>query len=264
MCFGLKASFQIESGISDGMEQLLNTRESTASRGGAGFDGFIGPVEIVPGQGGHVGAKNQIGVALPNFQLMFLRGVDGAAHDLKDVGGSAAAAIVGADGNSEDAGCAQIAGGACGDRGNEPAIGEAARADLHRFEQAWKSATGANRLRETAVGEDDRFAIGQIGGNDGERYSQVLEGARFEYLLDEIAETMIAGEPQTGYAPPGNITEANCAAGGNDTRERCTAGVGCAENAADASAGNMRDGDVILFEDLQNAQMSESAREAAA
>jgi len=124
----------------------LNSGKRATGRRGAGFDGFIGAVEIVPRERLDVGAKNQVRLALPYLQLMFLGGVDGAADDLKDVGGSAAAAVVGAYGNSDDVGCAQIAGGAGGDRRDEAAIGEAAGADLYRFEQAWESATRTDRF----------------------------------------------------------------------------------------------------------------------
>lgn len=103
------------------------------------------------------------------------------------------------------------------------------------------------------MSEDHRLAVGQVCCDDRQRDFEILEAARFEYLLDEVAEAVIAGEAEAGDAPPSDVPEANRTAGGNDARERRAAGVGCAENASDATAGNIRDGDVILLEDLQNA-----------
>ena len=42
-------------------------------------------------------------------------------------------------------------------------------------------------------------------------------------------------------------------------RERRTAGVSGAEDAANASAGNVRNGDVIFFKNLEDAKMREAA-----
>jgi hypothetical protein len=83
-------------------------------------------------------------------------------------------------------------------------------------------------------------------------------------LLDQIGQAVIAGEPQPGNAPPGDVAETERAASSNDARERRPAGVGCAENAAHARASDMRNWNAILLENLQDAEMGESTGESAA
>ena len=51
----------------------------------ASFDGFVGAIEIVPCDGLNIRAKNEIGVAFPTFELVFLSGADCARDDLKNV-----------------------------------------------------------------------------------------------------------------------------------------------------------------------------------
>ena len=66
------------------------------------------------GQGLHVGAENQVRVALPGFELMFLRGTDGAADHLKNVGGPTTMAVVQTHRNAHYDLSAKFAGCTCG------------------------------------------------------------------------------------------------------------------------------------------------------
>lgn len=75
---------------------------------------------------------------------------------------------------------------------------------------------------------------------------------------------MIAGKAEPRDAPASDVTKANRATGGNDARERGTASVSCAKNAADTGSGDAGDGNTVLFKDLENAEVRESAREASA
>ena len=74
---------------------------------------------------------------------------------------------------------------------------------------------------------------------------------------------MIAGKAQAGNAPSADVAKANLAASSNDPRQRRAAGIRRAKNASDACACDIRNWYVILFENLQNAQMRESARKPA-
>ena len=82
---GFEAGLQIQHGSSRPLQQFLDARDSASGRRSACRDRFTGPIEIVPGQRLHVGAENEVRMALPDFKLMFLRGTDGAAYDLEDV-----------------------------------------------------------------------------------------------------------------------------------------------------------------------------------
>lgn len=59
--------------------------------------------------------------------------------------------------------------------------------------------------------------------------------------------------------PARDVAKFKGAAGSHDLCQRRAARVGGAENAAHAGAGNVRDGDVIFFKDLEHAKMREAA-----
>ena len=203
-------------------------------------------------------------MALPYFELMLLGGADGAADDLKDVGRSAAVNIIEANRNGKHMPSTKVAGRGCGNLGDETAIGKEACSDLYRFEQAWESAACANRFAQISVREDYGLSVGQVRRDYSRGNSEILELSRFEHLLDQIPQAVIAGEPQPGNAPPGDVAETERAANSYDARERRSAGVGRAENAADARASDIRNWNAILLENLQDAEMGESTGESAA
>ena len=264
LCFGLDPSLEFGMGVLRRVEQFLDAGERAACRCGAGFDGLVGAIKIIPGERPDVGAENQVGVTLPYFELMLLDGADGAADDLKDVGWSAAVTIVEANRNGKHVPSTKVAGRGCGNLGDETAIGKAACSDLYGFEQPRESTTCADRFAQISVREDYRLSVGQVRRDYSRGDFEILELSRFEHLLDQIAQAVIAGEPQPGNAPPGDVAETERAASSNDARERRPAGVGRAENAAHARTSDIRNWNVILLEHLQDAEMSESTGEPAA
>src|SRR5258707_7424551 len=261
---GFEAGFQIQRGRRGPLQQFLDARDGISGCCGACLDGFTGPVEIVPGQGLHIGAENEVRMALPDFELMFLRGADGAAYDLEDIRRSAAMAVLNADGNGEHAAGAELPRGVRRNGGNQPTVGQAARADLDWFEKAGEGATRADGINQIALSKDHRFSSGKVCGHDGHRNVQFFEASRLEDALDEVTETVIAGEAQARDARASDIAEAQRAASCDDARQGCAAGVRRSENAADARAGDGGDRNWVLLEDLQDAEVSEPAGEAAA
>jgi hypothetical protein len=236
LCFGLDPSLEFGMGVLRRVEQFLDAGERAACRCGAGFDGLVGAIKIIPGERPNVGAENQVGVTLPYFELMLLDGADGATDDLKDVGWSAAVTIVEANRNGKHVPSTKVAGRGCGNLSDETAIGKAACSDLHGFEQARESAACANRFAQISGCENYGLSVGQVRRDYSRGNFEILELSRFEHLLDQIAQTVIAGEPQPGNAPPGDVAETERAASSNDARERRPAGVGRAQNAAHARA----------------------------
>src|SRR5882724_783659 len=134
LVFRLKTGFEVLLRAVFLSQEFPDARERQARNSSAGFDGFFGAVEIVPSEGLHIGAKNEVSVAFPNFELMLLRGADGAADHLKDVGGGPAMAVLHAYGDADDSCCAKFTGRTRRNRGDQTAVGKAARADLYRFE----------------------------------------------------------------------------------------------------------------------------------
>src|ERR1700688_89305 len=70
---------------------------------------------------------------------------------------------------------------------------------------------------------------------------------------------MITGQAEARNMPARDVAKFERTAGRHDLRQRRTASIGGAENAAHAGAGNVRNGDVIFFKDLQHAKMREAA-----
>ena len=118
---------------------------------------------------------------------------------------------------------------------------------MNRLEETGKSAARADGVHQMAVSENDRFTVGEIGGNHSHGDAQVFKTARFKNAIDKIPEAVIAGETQAGNSPAGDIAEAQRTARGNDASQRSPAGVSRTKNAAHAGAGDGGDGNVILL-----------------
>ena len=262
--FRLEADLEIECGVLPLHQYFFNARESAARSSGACGDGFLGAMEIVPGQRLHVGPEDEVGVAFPDFQLVLLRGAHSAADHLKNVGGGAAVAVLHADGDADNHGGTQVASGARRNGGDQATISKTTRADLDRLEQSRKSATGADGVHKVSLREYHRFARGEVRGHHRKGNAEVFKAARIENAFDQVLKALIACQAESRDAPTGDVAEAERAASINDARKWRAAGVGGAQDAAHAGSRDVRDGDVILLEDLQDAQMGESARETSA
>ena len=214
----LQIGFQTASFGLGAFQEFFNARDGALRDGDAGLDGFIGSIEIVPRDRMNVRAKNEIGVALPAFELMLLGGADRARDDLEDVGGRAAVAVLNSDRNAEDKFGAELARGLRGNGGDQAAVYEAARSNIDWLEQSWESATRANRVFQVAVGEDDRLTTIKVSGDDGERDAQIFEMLGVEDAVDQIAEAMIAREAEARNAPTADVTEFESAASSDDAR----------------------------------------------
>jgi len=109
--------------------------------------------------------------------------------------------------------------------------------------------------------ENHGFAGSQVRGHHRKRDAEIFKPARFENAFDQILKTLIACQAEPGDAPAGDVTKAERTAGLDDARKRRATGISSAQDAPHARPCDMRDGDVVLFEDLQNAEMREAARE---
>src|ERR1700722_16995834 len=75
---------------------------------------------------------------------------------------------------------------------------------------------------------------------------------------------MIAGKAQTGNAPARDIAKTDGTGSGKNAGQRSAAGVCGSEDAAHAGACNVRNRNVMLFEDLQHTKVGEASRESTA
>jgi len=203
-------------------------------------------------------------VALPDFQLVLLCRVHGPADDLKDVRGSAAVSILYTNGNADDRDGAKLASGARRNRGDQAAVGKAARTDLDRFEQAGKRATRTDGIDEISLGKNDGLARSEVRSDYSQRNAKVFKLARIENALDQAAQALVAGEAEARNAPASDVAKAERAARCNDSLERRAARVGGGENTAHAGSRDMGDRYLVLFEHLQNPEVCETARKTSA
>lgn len=246
-----------------GREQLLNSRQRRARCNFTGFDSLIGPPEIVPRQALHVGTNDQVRVAVPSVQLMFLRGADRAGHHLKNVLRSVAAGVLRPDRYPNDEASAKLARGLAWNRSHQSTIGQPACSELYGLKETWIRATGADRFDEGSLLEHDWIAARQVRCDDGERNSHVLELFRVEDSFNNVRQAMVAGQTETRNAPARDIAKANRSAGCENPRQWCSARVCRTKYAANAGASYVRNTDVVLFEDFKHAEMSESTRKSA-
>src|SRR5262249_57414408 len=72
------------------------------------------------------------------------------------------------------------------------------------------------------------------------------------------------GETQARERPAGIAVERGAGSGGDDFFDRRPAGVGARDNGSGADAGYSMDGDVILFEDLQDPDVRQGTAKPAA
>ena len=77
-------------------------RQGRAGGGGACLDGFVDAFEIVPREGLHGGTQDDVRVALPTFELMFLRCANCAADNLENISWSTTLAVMQTNRNSDD------------------------------------------------------------------------------------------------------------------------------------------------------------------
>ncbi len=181
--FRFQPSFQSERSFLLLPEQFLDARQRAVGGCGSRLDRFIGAFKIIPGQRLHVRTKDEVGVALPNFELVLLCRVYRATDDLEDVRGCAAVAVLHADGYADHQRCSQAARRAGRNRGDESSIREVACANLHWFEQTGEGAARADGVDQIALREDHWFARGQIRGYDNQRNLQILIRIPRRWLL---------------------------------------------------------------------------------
>src|SRR5580698_2527582 len=118
------------------LEIFLNSWQSAPRDRCARSDGLVGPVEGVPGERMNVGPQYQIGVAFPNLELMLLCGAHCPRYHLKYIGWRSAVGVLDPHRHAQHKFGAHFACRPGRNWSDEPAVGQAACADLYRLEQA--------------------------------------------------------------------------------------------------------------------------------
>src|SRR5207245_9141738 len=186
-------------------------------------------------------------MAFPDFKLVLLCCAYGATHDLKDVCGGAAVAVLEADENPNYCGCTEVASGARRNRCDQPTVCQAPRANLDRFEQSGEGATRADGVGKIPLCEHNRLTGAQVRGHNCKRNAQVFKVTRIRNALEQILKAVIACQPEPGDAPTGGIPEAPRTASLNNTSAWSAAGVCRASDPGDARACEVLSRKTVLF-----------------
>ena len=136
-------------------------------------------------------------------------------------------------------------------------------ADFYRKKHSRVGAAGAHRIDQRSGVKDDSRAGGKIGGGHSQGNPQVFEGLDLQNAAEKLDHAFVAGESVTRQSPAGEILEAHPGGHLFQFRDGDAAAVGCADQRADAGAGDHADGNIFFFENFENADMSDAASKAA-
>ncbi len=143
------------------------------------------------------------------------------------------------------------------------AIHQQTSADFYRKKHSRVSATGPHRIDQRSGMKHDSLTGGKICGGHGQRNSQFFEGLDLQNAAEKLDHAFVAGESVTRQGPAGKVFKAHPRSHLFQLRDGDAAAVGCSDKRADAGAGDQADRNVFFFENFQNADMSNAAREAA-
>src|SRR5271165_1853706 len=144
------------------------------------------------------------------------------------------------------------------------AVDEQAPANLYGQEHSWISATGAHWIDQGSRMKDHAFAGREIRRGHGQRDAQFFERFDLQQLIQKSDHALVTGKAVARERPTGNMLEAH--PGGNllEIRSRESAAIRGADERAHTGSGNIADGDVLFFEDLENADVGHAASKATA
>ena len=131
-------------------------------------------------------------------------------------------------------------------------------------EKTGVSARSSKRGADLSLGEMDGLARKQVGGNDSQRNFHLGESSRGSETMEEIIEALVGSHAHARKRPASKITEASQTSLASHFVEGCSAGIGGGDQSANAGAGDEINGNLVLFQDAQYANVGDAPRESAA
>ena len=140
----------------------------------------------------------------------------------------------------------------------QTAVHVAAAGDDDGLEDVGDGGGGADGLSGVAPVEGDGFAGGEVGGDGGEFNRELLDGAVADFVVDVVLQFFAFDEAAGGEGEVDEVGFAEDFGFEFHAVGRHAAGVHAADYRARAGAGNDFDGDVVLFEDFEDADVGEA------
>jgi len=127
--------------------------------------------------------------------------------------------------------------------------------DIHGEKHPRIRATRSNGVHQRSRFQDNGFASREVGGADRQRNPKLLKGTHLQEFLEEARHPVIAGETEAGNRPPRKIPETHEI--GNLFKFLCrdSATVRSPDQRANAGSGNAINGNSVLFEDFEDADV---------
>jgi hypothetical protein len=241
-------------------QPLLNCRKSGKGRGFAGADQIGGAVEAVPFNRSYVKNDYEVAFSPPDLLSPAVEDLETPVHDLENVAGQRSVTV--GDVHRNDVRGSQLPGKVRGDFDRHGAVHEHAALVLHGMKQAGIRATGANGEDHVALPmEGDGFACGKIGGDHTQWDLHLLEAVTFQEAFEKSLHALAGGESHPTQAPAADIGEAH---GGTDAGYflgRRAAGVSRCHDRARAYTRDAVNGNLMLFESLQQPGVGDATGE---
>jgi len=241
-------------------QPLLNCRKSGKSRGFAGADQIAGAVEAVPLKRSYVERDYEVAFSPPALLSPAVEDLETPAHDLEYVAGERSVTV--GDVHRNNMRGSELPGQARGDFNRHGAVHEQTALVLDGVKQARIRATGANGKDDLAFPmEGDRFTGGKIGGDHTQSELHLLEAVTLQEAFEKSLHALAGGESHPTQAPAADIGEAHGGADAGYFLGRRAAGVGRCHDRARAYTRDAVNGNVVLFENLQQPGVGDAAGE---
>ena len=147
----------------------------------------------------------------------------------------------------------------------DKAIDQIAVLVLQGHKQAGKGAARANRIHHFAlIAEHHRLARAQVGRHHGQRNLHLLEAVGFQQAAQEHHHPVAPGESEPADGPPRDVAELHRSAYAFDLSARCAGGVGGGNHGPRAYSPDAVDGNAVLLQNPQHADMRNASGKPAA
>mmetsp|Transcript_10639 Transcript_10639/g.43607 ORF Transcript_10639/g.43607 Transcript_10639/m.43607 type:complete len:362 (+) Transcript_10639:2527-3612(+) len=199
-----------------------------------------------------------------------LEGVDAAAHDRKGLHqhpeGVAGRVFLGrrADVHRDHQLGAHVTRETHRHRRHEATVHILALADAHRLEHRRHRAGGAHRGAGVAAAEQDRGAVGQVGGDDAQWQGHLLDRLAGGLVADEARQRLAADQSPQREGPVGDRPFVHRLGQRLHLLAALAGGIQRGHQAAGRGAGHQVDLDAAFLQHLDHADVGETARGAAA
>jgi hypothetical protein len=243
------------------LQPLLNRRKSGKGRGFPGADQIGGAIKTVPFNRSYVENHYEVAFSAPALLSPALEDLETPVHDLEYIARQCSFTVGHLHRN--DVCSSELSSQTRGNLHGHCTIHEEALLVFNGVKQAGIRATGANREDHVTLAmEGDGLTGGEIGGDHAQWDFHLLEAVTFQKTFEKGLHALAGCESHPTEAPAADIGKTHGAADPGYLLGLPAAGVSRCYDGARAYTCDAVNGDLMLFEDLQQPGVSDTAREA--